>query len=56
MTLESISIKQVENGWIITASGFTLDPDGDRQWESEEFIFVDKQDAINKVSELANTI
>ena len=56
MTVESIAIRQVENGWIITAQGFTLDSDGDRQWESEEFIFIDKQDAVNKVSELANAI
>ncbi len=56
MTIENIGIERVENGYIIRVSGFTLDSDNDKQWESEEFVFAEKSDAIAKLTDLISTI
>ena len=56
MTIENIGIEAVENGFIIRVSGFTLDSDNDKVWESEEFVFAERSDAVAKLTELVNTI
>ncbi len=56
MTIENISIERVENGYIIRVHGFTLDSDGDKQFESQEFVFADRSDAVTKLTELINTV
>ncbi len=56
MTIENISIERVENGFIIRAHGFTLDSEGDKQFESDEFVFAERSDAVAKLTELINTI
>ncbi len=56
MTIEDISIQRAENGFILRISGFTLDSDNDKVWESEEFVFAERSDAVAKLTELINTI
>ena len=56
MTIETISIERVENGFIIRAHGFTLNSEGDKEWDSEEFVFAERSDAVAKLTEMINTI
>lgn len=56
MTIENISIERVENGFIIRVHGFTFDSEGDKQFDSNEFVFADRSDAVAKLTELINTI
>ncbi len=56
MTIENISIERVENGFIIRVHGFTLDSDNEKVWDSQEFVFAERSDAVAKLTELINTI
>ena len=56
MTIENISIERVENGYIIRVHGFTLNSEDEKEFDSQEFVFAERSDAVAKLTELINTI
>ena len=55
MVIESINIRKADNGFIVSASGFTGEGD-DRVWDNEEFVFIERKAAEKKLSELMKTM
>ena len=55
MTIENISMERVENGFIIRVHGFTIN-NGEKEFDSQEFVFAERTDAVAKLTELINTI
>ncbi len=52
MELESITISTAENGFVINAHMTGTDDDGDTTWDNEQFVFLERSEAVKKLAEL----
>ncbi len=55
MVIESITIRTADNGFIVSAHGTTGSGE-DKEWVNEEFVFLDRDAAVKKLSELMKTM
>lgn len=53
--IENISIREADNGFIVTVSGTTGTGDS-KEWLSEDFVFLDSDGMKKKLSELINNM
>lgn len=54
--IESIRIRPVENGFIVSVTTVTEKADGDEDWDTEEKVFLNKKEAVEFLQETVSKI
>ena len=53
--VESISIREADNGFVVTVNGTTGTGDN-KEWVSEDFVYLDKKSMKEGLTELIDTL
>jgi hypothetical protein len=53
---QSVKIEKVKNGWTVNHSWEEKNEKGETEFKVEEWVYLDKDEALNKVKELVNSV